>query len=171
VSETLDAGALLRAVLRVLKTEQRYEDYLAACVKLAREHPFDVDVRMEAAFACDAYGEEHDAHAHYKAGWELGVPAERKREFVLGYGSTLRNTGLVAESVRVLQSACDEFSDDRALRVFLALALHSAGRNGEAMAMMLDLVLSLSDTASDLEPYERAMAFYRDELRALAGAR
>jgi tetratricopeptide (TPR) repeat protein len=158
---------LLTAV-RALRGRERYDDYVAAAVSLARAHPDEVAALIEAAYACDAFGTERDAVAHYDAAWALGVPDAEREAFVVGYGSTLRNVGRVAESLAVLHAACERYPENRALRVFRALALHSAGRNGESVAQLLDVILALADAAPDLARYERALAHYRDELAGLA---
>ena len=126
---------------------------------------FDVSVHIAAAYANDRAGDEAAAIGHYDAAWRLGLPSGERKRFQLGYGSTLRNVGRIAESVAILQSASAEFPGDRALVAFLALALHAAGRPAEAMALLLDVALSLADHAPDLAVYSRALGEYRDHLR------
>jgi tetratricopeptide (TPR) repeat protein len=159
----------LLAAVRALRAQERYEDYVAAAQTLARSHPDEVLGRIEAAYACDGFGTEQAAVVHYDAAWALGVPEPLREEFVLGYGSTLRNVGRVPEALAVLREGCDRYPENRALRCFRALALHTAGRNAEAMAVMLDVVLALADGQRDIERYDRALAHYRDELLGVVG--
>lgn len=168
-SEPPDVPELL-ATVRTLRDIGRYEDYLDAARTLAREHPHEALVRIEAAYACDSFGTEYDAVAHYDAAHALGVPEEKRREFSLGYGSTLRNVGRLRESLAVLRDAVRAFPEDRGLRAFLAITLSSAGRSGEAVAELLDVVLALAEpeNARDVCVVDRALAHYRDQLRGLA---
>ncbi len=170
-TEPPDVAEML-ATVRTLRDVGRYEDYLDAARTLAREHPSEVLVRLEAAYACDSFGAEHDAIAHYDAAQALGVPDEKRREFSLGYGSTLRNVGRTSEALSVLSAAVRASPEDRGLRALLALALLSAGRAGCAVAELLDVALSLADpqTARDFCVVDRALAHYRDQLRALSAA-
>ena len=126
-------------------------------------HPNDVQARIDAAYHCDAHRTEEEAVVHYDAAWKLGIPTEQRRGFMLGYGSTLKNVGRFAESESILRQAIEENSKDRALPVFLALTLHAAGRGDHAVAQLLDVLLDLKDR--DIDSYERALAYYADELR------
>lgn len=168
-SEPPDVAELL-ATVRTLRDVGRYEDYLDAARTLAREHPAEALVRIEAAYACDSFGTEYEAIAHYDAAHKIGIPEEKHRQFALGYGSTLRNVGRVKESLSVLRDAVRVHPEDRGLRSFLALTLASAGRAGDAVAELLDVVLSLADpqTSQDLCAVDRALAHYRDQLRSLS---
>ena len=98
------------------------------------------------------------------AAWKLGVPSADRKKFLVGYGSTLRNVGRIAESIERLQAAVAELPEVAALPAFLALSLHSAGRHDEAMVAALDAVLRKNAATSALDGYERALSHYRDEI-------
>jgi tetratricopeptide (TPR) repeat protein len=150
--------------VRALRADGETAAYLEAALELARRRPGDVDVRIEAAYACDRYGTEEEAVGHYDAAWRMGVPDDRRREFSIGYGSTLRNVGRSEEAVAILGEAVERYPDDPALEAFLALALFSEGHAAAALATMLDAVLALDRRAPALGGYERALGHYRDEL-------
>ena len=152
--------------LRALRAAGDEDGYLAAAVELVRANPNDVAVRVEAAYACDRFGTEHDAIAHYDAAWRLGVPDGERKKFLVGYGSTLRNVGRADEAVALLSEAIAAHPDYAALKAFLALALHSAGHVDAAIATALDVAIDVGREA--LHPYDRALTFYRDELLARA---
>lgn len=130
----------------------------------ADTHPADVAAQVAAAYACDRWGRETDAIVYYDAAWRLGGPAHDMRDFLVGYGSTLRNVGRVAESLALLDAAVERYPRDQALRAFQGLALHSAGRHAEAMAAVIDALLL--SPSPDAARFGRALAFYRDELRS-----
>jgi hypothetical protein len=130
---------------------------------LARAHPDDVHVQMAAAYACDRLDLERDAIVYYERAWALGVPVAQRPGFLVGFGSTLRNVGRVDDAVARLGEAVAEFPDYPALRAFLALALHSAGQHGLALATMLETALTAS-RAGAFSPYERALAEYQVQL-------
>jgi hypothetical protein len=123
-----------------------------------------VDEEVAAAYAHDREGREREAVVHYDAAHRMGGPTSERAGFLLGYGSTLRNVGRVEESLAVLRAAVAEFPEHHALRCFLALTLHGLGKHGEAMAAMLDVVLSLSDGAPSVARFARALGEYREEL-------
>lgn len=137
---------------------------LERTLKLAQERPHDVLARIEAAYACDYIGDEQSAIAHYEAAWALGVPERERREFLVGYGSTLRNIGRVEESIALLGEAVAEFGDYAPLHVFLALSLQAGGHSKAATATLLHVVLELAQDTDALDGYERAIGYYQREL-------
>ena len=118
---------------------------------------------LRLAFEADSAGREDDAPTHYRRAFELGVPDEELAPALLGFGSTLRNVGDLQESVRVLSEAVERFPEHRALRVFLAYSLWSAGRQADGMRSLVN-ALYVGDPAPELERYRRAITGYADDL-------
>ncbi len=138
---------------------------LADLLAAAHARPEDVEAQMAAAYACDRDGRENEAVVYYDAAYRLGVPAAARVDFLLGYGSTLRNVGRLADSLRVLEALLDEDPDHHAARCFHALAQRSAGKHAHALAELIDVALSLRGESPSLRRYQRALTEYRDELR------
>ncbi len=134
--------------------------------------PDDVEARIAAAYGLDRAGREQEAIVHYDAAWRLGVPDDRRRRFLVGYGSTLRNIGRLEESVAILGDASNADPRYPPFKAFLALALHSSGERAAALATMLDALLDVDDGCS-LDGYDKALIEYQRELLedAVAGRR
>ena len=118
---------------------------------------------LRLAYEADTAGREEEALGHYRLAFELGVPDEELAAASLGFGSTLRNVGSLEESVGVLTEAVARFPEHRALRVFLAYALWSAGRQADAMRTLV-AALYVGEPAVELERYRRAITEYADDL-------
>jgi tetratricopeptide (TPR) repeat protein len=119
-------------------------------------------VVFEMAGAYDFAGREADALPHYQRALSLGLPDEQMKYLYVQMGSTQRNLRLYAEAVQTLREGIARFPDYRPLRAFLALALHSAGQTGDALAEMLELTLNTPDFYPE---YNRALGYYAGELR------
>ena len=117
---------------------------------------------LERAFALDTAGDEHGAVVHYERAMDAGVPDELLGKALLGYGSTLRNVGRTDDSVRVLDEAVRRFPDDDALPVFLSFSLWTAGRQGEALAI-------LARRLGEGTGYERSIGAYADDIAKEGG--
>ena len=128
----------------------------------ADANPSDVGAQIDAAYECDRSGLESEAAVYYDRVWSLGVPDRERHDFLIGYGSTLRNVGRVEESEEVLRMATGEYGDDLAARSFLALTLHSAGRSDEAIAVLLDCVVA--GGGPGVPRFARALNSYAEEL-------
>lgn len=139
------------------------EELVADATARAAAAPGDVEAQIAAAYACDRHGTEEDAIRYYDRAWRLGVPDDRRRGFLVGYGSTLRNVGRAEEAVVVLGEAIQADPDYPALRAFLALALLSAGHPRAAMAAMLGVTLDVARDGA-FDGYERALGYYHQEL-------
>jgi tetratricopeptide (TPR) repeat protein len=134
---------------------------LADVILAARQAPDDVDAQLAAAYACDGAGDEHRALGYYERARELGVPAPARRQFTVGYGSTLRNVGRADDAVAVLGEASAADPGYAPYRAFLALALMSAGHPRAAVAALLGVALEVAPPGV-FDGFERALgAYYR----------
>jgi hypothetical protein len=117
---------------------------------------------LEQASEYDRQGLEAEAIAHYEQAIAAGLPDQQLAEAMLGLGSSLRNVDRNDESVRVLEDAVRRFPDHQALPIFLAFSLWTAGRRGEALAL-------LAERHGDGTGYERGIGEYAAEIRAEGG--
>jgi tetratricopeptide (TPR) repeat protein len=117
---------------------------------------------LEQAFAYDREGFEAEAIPHYERAIAAGLSGEDLEKALLGLGSSLRNVDRVEESVSVLEDACRRFPDHQALPVFLSFSLWSAGRRGEALAL-------LAHRLGEGSGYERAIREYADDIARSTG--
>ena len=117
---------------------------------------------LEQAVAYDREGYEAEAIPHYEQAIAAGLDDEQLQKAMLGLGSSLRNVDRIDESVSVLEDAVRRFPDHRSLPVFLAFSLWSAGRRGEALAL-------LARRLGDGSGYERAIGEYADDIERSKG--
>lgn len=113
---------------------------------------------FELAGMLDSHGREHDAEREYERALALGLDDEHHAQLAVQYGSTLRNTGRLDDAIAVLEAAPEHPSTGSSPRVFLALALHSAGRHDEALRVVIE---ALEPT---LPRYNRSIRAYAAEL-------
>ncbi|MBA3539519.1 MAG: tetratricopeptide repeat protein [Deltaproteobacteria bacterium] len=151
--------------VRALRLAGQHAEHLPAARALVRQRPADALAQIEAAWACDRAGFEHEAITHYDEVYRLGVPAELHRSFTVGYGSTLRNVGRFDDALAILGEAVAADPEYPAFSAFLALALLSAGHPKAAMAALLGCALDVARPGA-FDGYERALASYHDELLA-----
>ena len=156
-----DSIEALIASGRALEDEGREEEAVAYFVRLAAQYPDDARVQFETGGAYDSAGHEAEAVTYYRRAIALGLPEDALPKVAVQLGSSLRNLGEHDEAVRVLSDAAARFPDHRALRAFLALALFSAGRQAEALALMLHMTV---ETPGFYERYHRSLRQYADML-------
>jgi tetratricopeptide (TPR) repeat protein len=125
-----------------------------------------VHADIQRAYAHDSEGREHDAIRYYDRAWQQGVPESERRQFLVGYGSTLRNVGRADEAVGILSQAVTDDPSYAPFQAFLALALFSSGHPAAAIATMLGVALDHAPDA--LGRYQRALTEYHAELLTTA---
>ncbi|WP_291050684.1 tetratricopeptide repeat protein [Herbiconiux sp.] len=110
---------------------------------LAEQAPHPALGAFELGGAFDSAGREAEADVHYSAAWAAGLaeadPA-RAAQLTIQHASTLRNLGRVDEAIAMLQNAPAHPAVGDAPAVFLALALHSAGRADEALRVAIEAI-------------------------------
>jgi tetratricopeptide (TPR) repeat protein len=133
------------------------DEFVAAIDARAAELPDDDGAApFERACARDSTGDPAGAVPLYRLALQTGLTGERRRRAVVQLASSLRNTGAVEESVRLLRAELEQPDDPLtdAVRAFLALALVDAGREREAVS------LALGALAPHLPRYQRSLAQY-----------
>lgn len=123
----------------------------------------DVNELIDNAFAHDREGRERQAIRYYDLAYQLGVPADQRRAFLVGYGSTLRNVGRADDAVGVLAQAVADDPSYPPFGAFLGLALLEAGHPRAALATMLGCALDVAPPGA-FEGYERALGEYQRRL-------
>ena len=163
VSGDLTAQPTTVAEVRALRLAGRHDEHRTAASWLARRAPTDVLAQIEAAYASDRAGQEHVAIRHYDAAYKLDVPDAERRQFYVGYCSTLRNVGRSDEAVALLAQAVVDDPHYPPYAAFLALALMSVGQPRVALATMLGCALDAARPDA-FERYTRALGEYQREL-------
>ncbi|MFK4484901.1 tetratricopeptide repeat protein [Curtobacterium sp. AB7] len=111
--------------------------------ELAGTAPHPALGAFELGGANDSGGHEAEADVHYAAATAAGladVDPARAAQMVVQHASTLRNLDRVDEAIAMLRDAPEHPSTGAAPKVFLALALHSAGRHDEALRVAIEAV-------------------------------
>jgi tetratricopeptide (TPR) repeat protein len=138
-------------------TEIDDEQRITEMEALARTAPHPALGSFELGGAHDSGGQEAAADLHYAAATDAGlddVDPGRAAQLVVQHASTLRNLGRLDEAIAMLRDAPEHPATGAAPRVFLALALHSAGRADEALRVAIE---ALEPT---LPRYHRSVAAY-----------
>lgn len=123
-------------------------------VLAARFPGSDGSAHFELGGALDSAGHEAEAAAEYERALAAGLDEERRARLTIQYASTLRNLGRSDDAVALLSGAAPHPSIGAAREVFLALALHSAGRADEALRTALEALVPT------LPRYQRSVAAY-----------
>ncbi|MFL6138182.1 MAG: tetratricopeptide repeat protein [Frankiaceae bacterium] len=137
--------------------ERSDAEQVALIESLAAELPADSAVAaFERASVQDSTGHSDLAVPLYQEALRRGLGGARHRQAVIQLASSLRNLDRPQESVELLAAELAARSDDLddAVRAFLALALADAGREREAVSVVLAALVPY------LPRYQRSVANY-----------
>lgn len=137
--------------------QERAADFRAVIDTLVAELPDGSPLGpFERACAWDSTGHSDKAVPLYREALELGLTGYKGRRAKIQLSSSLRNTGLAEEGVKLLTPELDGPSDelDDAVRATLALCLSTLGRDREGLSLVLGAL------APHLPRYQRSMANY-----------
>jgi len=152
------------AVGNELQRAGKYDQSIAHFRQLFEEYPDDPRILYEYGGAFDSAGREHEAIPLYRGALDKGLSADFLPQLYLQLASTLRNVGQLTESVTILEAACRQYPERPSLKLFLALALESAGRCHDALTTLFGLAIDHVDTA-DMKRYARSIKGYVDDRR------
>jgi tetratricopeptide (TPR) repeat protein len=108
-------------------------------------------------------GLEREAIPLYERAISLGLPGRDLEGAILSLGSSHRAVGNPAKAAEVLQGGDERFPQNRAMQVFLAMALHNLDEHEQAIEILLR---NLAETSSDPEivSYKEAISYYASRL-------
>lgn len=139
------------------------DDRVVRMRALAAVAPHPAVGAFELGGALDSAGREADADVEYAAATAAGlqtVDPTRAAQLVVQHASTLRNLGRIEDAIAMLRHAPRHEATGDAPAVFLALALHSAGRSAEALQVA---ILTIEPS---LPRYHRSVRAYAADLTA-----
>lgn len=156
VSEQLAQAIHLRATGHYPEARQLLDSLYEA-------NPEDPEVNYQLAWLCDVQEQESEAVPYYERAIANGLTGADLRGALLGLGSTYRCLGKIDKAITTLTIGLTAFPNAGEFPVFLAMALHNAGRHSEAMIWLLAVIADTSDD-DGIQRYRKAIRFYHDKL-------
>ncbi len=153
----------LREEGRAKQDQAILEKASALLLELHAAYPDDAEITFQTAVVHDNLGYEHEAIPYYVRALEKGLQGPDLERALLGLGSTYRGLGEYQKAVATLRRGVNEFPHNRALQIFLAMALYNTQQYKEAMEIVL---ANLLETTSDekLQYYKRPLSYYATHL-------
>ncbi len=132
---------------------------LTALKALDARHPHTPEIAAEIAFTCVSRGDDTGALEAYDRALALGLPSPAEQANALaGRAACLLRLGRAADAAAGLERARAQFPENVEFAAYLAVALKRAGRADEAVALLLDTLLDLSDDVG-LTAHQRTLRF------------
>jgi tetratricopeptide (TPR) repeat protein len=124
--------------------------------RLREENVNDARAWLRCAFAFDRLGYEERAVPLYSKTISIGLIGDDLRDALVCLGSSLHTLKRFNEAIQALQRATRNFPGDRAVSLFLALALLDAKRSGEAVKLLGQMSLKIS-AGTEVDRFRRVL--------------
>jgi tetratricopeptide (TPR) repeat protein len=135
----------------------------AHLLELLSNYPDNAEINYQTGIAHDNSGLGRQAIPYYVRALELGLSGPDLERCLMGLGSTYRYWGDYEEAVKTLRRGAREFPENRAIQVFLAMALYNSQNYKESVEL---LITTLMETTSDekLHYFKRGILAYNEDL-------
>lgn len=161
--ERLQEAIQLRETGRARQDQTILEKARGLLLELNAAYPDDAEITFQIAVVHDNLGLERESIPFYLRSLEQGLSGPDLERALLGLGSTYRVLGEYQKAEETLRRGVQEFPANRALQIFLAMALYNRQKHREAMELALT---NLLETTSDekLQYFKRGLQFYATHL-------
>ncbi|OXM17068.1 tetratricopeptide repeat protein [Paenibacillus herberti] len=130
---------------------------------LLSEYPEDAETNYQTGIVHDNSGLGKEAIPFYEKALELGLSGADRERCLMGLGSTYRYWGHYEKSVETLRRGRDEFPENKAIRVFLSMALYNTGQYKESVELLIANLME-STTDEKLQYFKRGILAYNEDL-------
>jgi tetratricopeptide (TPR) repeat protein len=132
-------------------------------LELSAAHPDDGEITFQLGICHDNMGRSPEAVPYYVKALEQGLSGASLERCLLGLGSTYRSMGEYQKAEETLRRGVREFPENRALQIFLAMALYNTQKHAEAIELVLT---NLIETTTDekLQYFKRPISYYASHL-------
>jgi tetratricopeptide (TPR) repeat protein len=146
-----------------LRKQGSYRESRSLLESLLADNKYAGKANLHIAWSYDNEGKEQQALAHYQASLS-GILSEAERfDALFGLASTYRSLGAYEQALGYFEQAQTEYPDSLELKPFYAMCLYNVGRHKEATSLLLDLLISTTNSDA-IKKYQRAIELYAKDL-------
>lgn len=118
---------------------------------------------LQIAWSYDNEGKEQEAIAHYESALSGLLSKEERFDTLFGLASTYRSLGCYEEALQYFEITLCEYPDAIEAKPFYAMCLYNLDRHKEAIALLLELLVSTTNDES-IKTYQQAIMLYARDL-------
>lgn len=100
---------------------------------------------------------------HYESALQGQLRTDERFDALFGLASTLRSLGRYKDAVVYFELTISDYPDRIEVKPFYAMCLYNLGQYKAATELLLDLLVSTTDSAA-IKRYQRAISFYAQDV-------
>ncbi|WP_414931279.1 tetratricopeptide repeat protein [Vibrio europaeus] len=118
---------------------------------------------LQIAWSLDNEGKEQDAIHHYLKSLSHDLSQIDRFDALFGLASTYRSLGQYSEALAFFEKTIFEYPNRLEVKPFYAMCLYNLGRNKEAVSLLLEVLVSTTES-DEIKKYRRAISLYSRDL-------
>ena len=146
-----------------LRKDGKHQEARNILKVLLQDDNYAAKAHLQIAWSFDNEGKEQEAVEHYRQSLLGRLTRDERFDALFGLASTYRCLGEYERSLSVFEQCIKEYDNSLAIQPFYAMCLHNVGRHNEAMSLLLELLVSTTNSKEILE-YQRAISLYAKDL-------
>ncbi|CAM3701769.1 Tetratrico peptide repeat protein [Vibrio aerogenes CECT 7868] len=131
--------------------------------QLLNDNGYSGKAHLHIAWSYDNEGREREAIAHYRSSLSGNLSSTERFDALFGLACTLRCVGDYAKALHYFGQTIEEYPDSPEVKPFFAMCLYNSGRYKEAVSLLLELLVSTTDS-QEIQAYQRAISLYAKDL-------
>ncbi|WP_330472033.1 tetratricopeptide repeat protein [Vibrio harveyi] len=146
-----------------LRKEAKYQASRALLTTLVDDERFAAKAHLQIAWSYDSEGKEREAIGHYLSALSGTLSSVERFDALFGLASTYRSLGEYSEALSYFEQTLDEYPNAIEVQPFYAMCLYNVGRHKEATSLLLELLVSTTNSDA-IREYQRAISLYARDL-------
>lgn len=118
---------------------------------------------LHIAWSYDQESNESAALPHYESALQGELGTDERFDALFGLASTLRSLGRYQDAVVYFELTIADYPDRIEVKPFYAMCLYNLGQYKAATELLLDLLVSTTDSAA-IKRYQRAISLYAQDV-------
>lgn len=146
-----------------LRKASNYQESRSLLTTLLGDDNYAAKAHLHIAWSYDNEGKEQEAIKHYTASLEGILSADERFDALFGLASTYRSLGEYQEALSYFEQTINEYPNAVEVQPFYAMCLYNLGRHKEATSLLLELLVSTTNSEA-IKAYQRAISLYAKDL-------
>ena len=146
-----------------LRKESKCQESRALLKTLLNDKTFAAKAHLQIAWSYDNEGKEQEAIEHYLSSLSGSLSSVERFDALFGLASTYRSLGMYSEALTYFEQTLSEYPNSVEVQPFYAMCLYNLGRHKEATSLLLELLVSTTNSDA-IKEYQRAISLYAQDL-------
>ncbi|WP_421853365.1 tetratricopeptide repeat protein [Marinomonas sp.] len=146
-----------------LRQSGQYEKSRRLLNTLLSGDDWSAKAHLHIAWSYDNEGKEQEAIVHYESALSGLLSKEERFDALFGLASSYRCIGSYQEALHYFDVTLFEYPNAIEAKPFYAMCLYNLGRHKEAIALLLELLVSTTNDES-IKAYQQAIMLYARDL-------